>query len=66
MNFGRGRRTLLQSFMKEKDPNYYQKTRRELGYVSTPIASNFKSKEFLYHDHTSGTPSWELNVSVGI
>ena len=30
-----------------------------------PIPSDFESKESLYHDHSSGTSSWELDVSVG-
>ena len=35
-----------------------------LGYVSTPIPADFESEEFLYHDHSLGTSSWESNVSV--
>ena len=56
LNFGKGRRTLLWSFIpKGKAPDYYQQTRMGLGYVSTPIPSAFEFEESLYHDHSSGT-----------
>jgi len=66
LNFGEGRQTVLRSFMpRGKAPDYYQKTRRGLGYVSAPSLSDFKSEESLYHDHSSGTSSWESDVSLG-
>jgi len=66
LNFGKGRRTLLRSFIpKQKSPDYYHRTRRGLGYDSTPIPSASESKELLYHNHSSGTSSWESDVSVG-
>ena len=66
LNFGRGRRTLIWSFIpKEKAPDYYHRTRRGLSYVSTPILSASESEELLYHDHSSGTSSWESDVGVG-
>ena len=66
LNFGKGRRTLLRSFIpKGKTPDYYHQTRRGLGYVSTPIPSAFESEESLCHDDSSGTSSWESDVSVG-
>ena len=50
LNFGKGRRTLLRSFVpKGKTPDYYHRTRRELGYVSTPIPSASESEESLCH-----------------
>ena len=58
LNFGKERRTLLRSFVpKEKAPDYYHRTRRGLGYVSTltPLAS--KSEGLLYHNHLTGTLS---------
>ena len=59
-------RTLLRSFVpRRKAPDYYQKTQRGLGYLSTPSPSDFKSEESLYHDHLSGTSSWESDVSLG-
>jgi len=45
LNFGKGRRTLLWSFVpKGKTPDYYHRTRRGLGYVSTPISSPLSLK----------------------
>ena len=65
LNFGIERRTLLRSFIsKGKAPDYYHKTWRGLGYISTPIPSTSESEESLYYDHSSGTSSWESNVSV--
>ena len=58
LNFGNGRRTLLRSFVpKRKTPDYYNRTHRGLGYVSTPIPSASESEESLYHNHSSGTSS---------
>ena len=58
LNFGKGRRTLLRSFVpKGKTPDYYHRTRRGLGYVSTPIPSASESEKLLYHNYSSGTSS---------
>ena len=66
LNFGKGRRTLLQSFIpKGKTTDYYNRTRRGLGYMSTHISSASESEESLYHNHSSGITSWESDVSVG-
>jgi len=66
LNFGKGRRTLLRFFIpKGKAPDYYHRTRKGLGYVSTPILLASESEESLYHDHSSGTSLWESEVSVG-
>ena len=65
LNFGKGRRTLLRSFVpKGKTPDYYHRTRRGLGYVSTPISSASDYEELLYHYRSLGTSSWESDVSV--
>jgi len=32
--------------------------------VSTPILSFSESEKSLYHNHTSGTSSWESDISV--
>ena len=48
-----------------KAPNYYHRTHSGLGYVSTLIPSAFKFEESLYHSYSSGTSSWESDVSVG-
>jgi len=61
LNFDKGRRTLLRSFVpKGKAPDYYHRTRRGLGYLSAS-----KSEGSLHHNHSLGTSSWELDVSVG-
>jgi len=52
-------------YLKRECPNYYHQTRRGLGYVPTPIPLGSESKESLYHDQSSGTLSWELDISVG-
>jgi len=58
LNFGKGKRALLRSFVpKSKDPGYYHKTRRGLGYVSTLVSSDFKSDEKVCHDSSSATLS---------
>jgi len=63
LNFGKGRRTLLRSFVpKGKIPDYYHRTRRGLGYVSTLISSASESEESLYHNYSSGMSSWESDV----
>jgi len=56
LNFGKRRRTLLRSFVpKGKTPDYYHRTRRGLGYVSTPIPSASESEGSLYYYRSSGT-----------
>ena len=66
LNFGKGRRTLLRSFVPEgKAPDYYHQTRRGLGYVSTPAPSASDSGGSSGHSYSSGTSSWESDVSVG-
>ena len=66
LNFGRGNRILLRSFVpKGKDPDYYHKTWRWLGYVSTLVLLNFESEE-VYHNSSSATSSWDSDVSVGV
>jgi len=66
LNFGKGRRTLLQSFVpKGKTPDYYHQTRRGLGYVSTSVPSASDSGGSSGRDYSSDTSSWESDVSVG-
>ena len=65
LNFSKERWALLQSFiLKGKILDYYHKSWRGLGYVSTPVPSNSESKEYQSHDHFLSTSSWELNVSI--
>ena len=65
LNFSKGRRTQLSFVPKGKAPDYYHRTRRGLGYVSNPIPSVSESEESLYHDYSSGTSSWDSDVSIG-
>jgi len=37
-----------------------------MGHVSMPSPSDFELEESLYHDHPSGTSSWESDISVDI
>jgi len=65
LNFGKGKRALLCSFVpKGKDPDYYYKTQRGLGYVSTPVSSDSESEEEVYDDSSSATSSWDSDVSI--
>ena len=65
LNFGKGKQALLCSFVsKGKDPDYYHKTRRRLGYVNTPVSSDPKSDKEVYHDSLSATSSWDSDVNV--
>ena len=64
LNFGKGKQALIRPFVpKGKDPDYYHKTRRGLGYVSMLISSDSESEE-VYHDNSSTTSSWDSDVSV--
>jgi len=48
LHFGRGRRGLLRTFVpKEKPTNYYDKTRRGLGYITPPAHSQSEADESL-------------------
>ena len=65
LNFDRGKRVLLRSFVpKAKNPDYYHKTRRGLGYVTTPVSSDSESEEEVYHDSSSTTSLWDSDVSI--
>ena len=67
LNFGKGKQALLRSFVpKGKDPDYYHKTRKGLGYVSTPVSSDSRSEEEVYHDNSSSTSSWDSDIIVSI
>jgi len=66
LNFDKGRRTLFRPFIpKGKTPDYYHRTHMGLGYVSTLIPSASEFEESLYHNYSSGTSSWESDVSIG-
>ena len=67
LNFGKGRRKPIRISLtpEGKPPDYYQKTGRGLGYVTTPSASKNEISNYLCQDHSSGTSSWESDVNVG-
>jgi len=44
---------------KRKAPDYYQKTQRGLDMCQ------HQSQQSIYHDHLSGTSSWESDVTIG-
>jgi len=65
LHFSKGKRTLIRSFApKGKDPDYYRKTRRGLGYVTTPVSSDSEFKKEVYHDSSSTISSLDSDVSV--
>ena len=64
-NFGKGKWPLFNSFVsKDKDPDYYHKTRRGFGYVSTSVSSDPESEKEVHHDSSSATSSWDSDVSI--
>jgi len=66
LNFSKGKRVLLRSFvLKGKDLDYYHKTRKELGYVTTLVSSDSESEKEVYHNSSLATSSWDSDVSVG-
>ena len=66
LNFGRGRRIPLQPFVpKGKPANYYDQTRRGLGYTTPSIQSNLDSEKPL-PSHSSYSLGWEFDVSMGV
>ena len=50
---------------KGKAPDYYHKTRRGLGYVTTLVSSDQESDKCTLGDHSSGTSPWDFDVSIG-
>jgi len=64
-NFGKRKWALFRSFVpKGKDLDYCHKTRRGLGYVTTPVSSDPESEKEVYHGSSSKTSSWDSDVSV--
>ena len=65
LNFRKGRRAPIRSFTPKGKPlYYYHKTRRGFGYVSTPPLLENETDNCLCQDHSSGTSSWESDVSI--
>jgi len=50
---------------KGKPANYYDKTRRGLGYVPPPAQFQFEGDESLL-SHSSSSSKWQSDVSVGV
>jgi len=66
LNFGKRRRIPLQpSLPKGKSTNYYDQTRKGLGYVTPSTQSESETKESR-PSHFSDSSSWESDVSVGV
>ena len=64
LNFDKGKRALLRSFVpKAKNPDYYYKPRRGPSYISTSVSSDSESEKEI--DSSSRTSPWDLDVSVG-
>ena len=68
LNFGKGRRIPLQPFvLKGKPQNYYDRTRRGLGYVTPPEQSESEDESFSStQSQSSSLSEWESDVSVGV
>ena len=49
---------------KGKAPDYYHKTRRGLGYITPLVSSDQESDEYALGDHSSGTSSYDSDVSI--
>jgi len=66
LNFGKERRISLPPFMlKGKSTNYYDQTRRGLGYIMPSTQSDSEFEESL-SSHSSDPSDWEFDVSVGV
>jgi len=67
LNFRKGRRGFLRNFVpKGKPANYYDKTRRGLGYVKPPPSTSVRSKANRPIPSRSASSSeWESDVCVG-
>jgi len=66
LNFGKGRRDFLRNFVpKGKLANYYDKTRRGLGYIIPLPSTSVRSKDNKPIPSRSASSSeWESDVSV--
>ena len=64
LNFKKGWHIPLQPFVpKGKPTNYYDQTRRGLGFVTAPTQFELESKESL-PSHSSNSSDWESDVDV--
>jgi len=66
VNFGRGRRIPLQTFvLKGKPINYYNQTRRGLRYTTPSVQLDLEFEKPL-PSHSSYSSGWESNVSMRV
>ena len=66
LNFRKGRWIPLQPFiLKKKSVNYYDQTRRGLGYITPSVQSDSESEKSL-PSHSLDSSNWESDVSVGV
>ena len=66
LNFGKGGVYLLQPFVPEgKPPNYYDHTRKGLGYVTLPPQSE-PGTDGILPSQSSYSSSWDFDGSVGV
>jgi len=67
LNFKKGRRGFLRNFVPtEKPTNYYDNTRRELGYVTPTPPATFQTKDDKpIPSHSASSSEWDSDVSVG-
>ena len=68
LNFGKGRRSLLRNFVpKGKPANYYDNTRRGLGYVTPKPPATVQSKDDKpILSHSASSSEWDSDVNVGM
>jgi len=67
LNFGKGRRSLMRNFVpKGKPANYYDSTRRGLGYVTPTSSTTVQVKDDgPIPSHSASSSEWDSDVSVG-
>ena len=66
LNFSKGRHIPFQLFVPQrKPPNYYDRTRRGLGYVTLPPQLESESDRSL-PSQSSDSSRWDSDCSVGI
>ena len=67
LNFRKGRRGFLRnSVPRGKPANYYDNTRRRLGYVSpTPLATVQSKDDSPIPSRSASSSEWDSDVSVG-
>ena len=68
LNFGKGRRSLSRNFVPRGKPvNYYDDTRRGLGYVTPTPPATVKSEDNRpILSHSASSSEWDSDVSVGM